>query len=321
MNSTIPKNHPTIPKIPLAFKPTLIVISGPTGVGKSRFAIDIAERLACPIVSADARQIYKGMEIGTAAPSPSDLKRAEHYMIGTVSPTDYYSAARYEAEVIPLLERLFRSHPYVVLAGGSMLYVDAVCFGIDPMPDVPLEIREHLKERLEAQGADALLDELKRVDPSYWRNVDRSNTKRILHALEVFYASGRPFSSFRTAVKKRRSFDIRKVLLVCEREKLYHDINERTLRMLDSGWLDETKSLLPYRNTNALDTIGYKELFAYLDGTIDFHEAIRLIQRNTRRYARKQMTWFRRDGEYLLYPNDASSAHLLRLLWLPSRLT
>lgn len=296
--------------------PTLIIITGPTGIGKSRIAMEAAELLGCPIVSADSRQLYRGMEIGTAAPSKEDLERIPHFMVGITQPDDTYSAVRYEAEVIPLLEKLFTRYHYVIMEGGSMLYIDAICKGIDLMPDIPSDIRDFLKERQLTEGDKALLAELQLVDNDYFQCVDRCNMKRVLHALEIYYTTGKPYSSFLTATVKERPFRIRKIIIETARDKLYASINKRTLSMIEKGWVEEVKKLLPYRYTNALDTIGYKELFLYLDGEIDLEEAIRQIQRKTCLYARKQITWHKRDKECLHYPAEGNGEELLKLLWL-----
>lgn len=275
----------------------LYVILGPTAVGKTETALRMAEQCGCPILNCDSRQIYKEMKIGTAAPTEEELRRVKHYFVGTLSLGDYYSAARYEEEALALLSELFKTHQRVILSGGSMMYIDAVCNGIDDIPTVDEEVRETLKQRLEQEGLDPLLRELQLLDPEHYAKVDLKNHKRIIHALEVCYTTGKPYSSFLGKGKKERPFRIHKIGLTRQREQLFDRINRRVDLMMQQGLLEETRRLLPYRDTNALNTVGYKELFKVLDGEWDLPMAVERIKKNTRVYAKKQMTWFLRDNE------------------------
>ncbi len=275
----------------------LLVLIGPTGVGKTELSLRLAERYHTCIVSADSRQLYADLKIGTAAPTPGQLARVKHYFVGTLGLTDYYSAARYEEEVMRLLPQLFARHSTVVLTGGSMMYVDAVCKGIDDIPTVDAETRQLLLHRYETEGLERLCAELKLLDPAYYAEVDRKNPKRVIHALEICYMTGRTYTSFRTRSTKQRPFRMVKIGLTRDREELYRRINQRVDQMMADGLLEEARSVYPYRSLNALNTVGYKELFKYLDGewTLDF--AVEKIKQNTRIYSRKQMTWFRRDAD------------------------
>ena len=294
-------------------RPTLVVLLGPTGVGKTALGVQLARQLGCSILSADSRQIYHELPIGTAAPTPEERAAVPHYFVGTHSVTEGYSAASYEVDVLHLLEKLFSDHPIQLLSGGSMMYIDAVCRGIDEIPDVDPAIRAEVWHRYETGGLPPILSELEHLDPRYYAAVDHHNYKRVLHGYEVCLSSGRPFSSFHTGQAKSRPFDIIKVGLTREREDLYARIDERVLQMM-SLWLEaEARAVYPYRHLNALNTVGYKELFAYFDGTIPLDEAIRLIQRNSRHYARKQLTWWKRDPEVQWYHPDAPN-DLLRAI-------
>lgn len=275
----------------------LIVLVGPTGVGKTETSLKLAEYFRAPIINADSRQIYKGMTIGTAAPTEEDRKRVTHYGVQFLNPGDYYSAAQFELDVMQLLEELFLKHDYVVLSGGSMMYIDAVCNGIDDIPTVDTETRKMMLERYEKEGLEPLVRELHILDPEYYRIVDLKNPKRVIHALEICYMTGKPYSSFRTNKKKERPFRIIKIGLKRDREILYERINNRVTKMLEDGLEDEVKALLPYRGSNALNTVGYKEMFAYLDGKMTYDEAADKIRQNSRIYSRKQMTWFKRDEQ------------------------
>lgn len=275
----------------------LIVLVGPTGVGKTETSLKLAEYFRAPIINADSRQIYKGMTIGTAAPTEEDRKRVTHYGVQFLNPGDYYSAAQFELDVMQLLEELFLKHDYVVLSGGSMMYIDAVCNGIDDIPTVDAETRKMMLERYEKEGLEPLVRELRILDPEYYRIVDLKNPKRVIHALEICYMTGKPYSSFRTNKKKERPFRIIKIGLKRDREILYERINNRVTKMLEDGLEDEVKALLPYRGSNALNTVGYKEMFAYLDGKMTYDEAADKIRQNSRIYSRKQMTWFKRDEQ------------------------
>ena len=277
---------------------TLLVLIGPTGVGKTELSLQLAERFGTCIVSADSRQLYADLRIGTAAPTPNQLARVEHHLVGTLQLTDYYSAARYEEEVMQLLQgHLFRQHDIVLLTGGSMMYVDAVCKGIDDIPTVDEETRRLLLQRYEEEGLEPLCAELRLLDPEYYRIVDQKNPKRVIHALEICYMTGRTYTSFRTRQTKIRPFRIVKVGLTRPREELYDRINRRVVQMVEDGLVDEARGLLPYRHLNALNTVGYKEMFRYLDGEWTLEFAIEKIQQNSRIYSRKQMTWFKRDEE------------------------
>ena len=286
-------------------KPSLIVLIGPTGVGKTELSLSIAERYHTEIVSADSRQLYADLKIGTAAPTPEQLKRVQHHFVGTLKLTDYYSAAQYEAEVIKKLEELFKVHPTVLLTGGSMMYIDAVCKGIDDIPTVDAETRELMMKRYEEEGLERLCAELKLMDPEYYDIVDQKNPKRVIHALEICYMTGKTYTSFRTQSKKERPFNIIKIGLKRDREELYERINRRVDIMMNDGLLDEARSVYAYKALNSLNTVGYKEMFKYLDGEWELPFAIEKIKQNSRIYSRKQMTWFKRDEEITwFHPDD-----------------
>ena len=276
---------------------TLIVLLGPTAVGKTDYALNLAEQMGSPIINADSRQLYRDLSIGTAAPTAAQQARVRHYFVGTLGITDYYSAARYEADVLQLLEELFQTHDRLLLSGGSMMYIDAVCNGIDDIPTIHEETRSILRQRLAEEGLPRLAAELKLLDPEYYATVDLKNTKRIVHALEVCYQTGRTFTSFRTSTRKQRPFDIQKIGLRRQRADLFDRINRRVDQMMADGFLDEARRLLSFRNENALNTVGYKELFQVLDGTWELPFAVERIKKNTRVYAKKQMTWFAHDPE------------------------
>lgn len=275
----------------------LIVITGPTAVGKTELCMDIARQLDIPIINADSRQLFRDLKIGTASPTLDQQQKVRHYFVGTLGLDDYYSASMYEQEVMALLGRLFQASDYALLTGGSMMYIDAVCNGIDDIPTVDDTTRATMKRRLAEEGLEALVAELGRLDPEHYDIVDRQNPRRVVHALEICHMTGRTYTSFRKAVKKQRPFSIIKIGLNRERDELYARINARVDRMMGEGLLDEAKSMLRYRHLNALNTVGYKELFNYLDGTWTLDEAVERIKGNTRRYARKQLTWFKRDGQ------------------------
>mgnify|MGYP002542234809 CR=1 FL=1 len=276
---------------------TLIVLIGPTGVGKTELSLRIAEDFNTSIISSDSRQLYADLKIGTAAPTDEQLKRVPHHFVGTLKLTDYYSAAQYEAEVLHLLSYLFKTKDVVVMTGGSMMYVDAVCKGIDDIPTVDNETRELMKQRFEQEGLEPLCAELKLLDPEYYKIVDLKNPKRVIHALEICYMTGKTYTSFRTRNTQKRPFHIIKVGLTREREELYERINRRVDIMLEEGLLEEAKSVYIYKHLNSLNTVGYKELFKYLDGEWELPFAIEKIKQNSRIYSRKQMTWFRRDTD------------------------
>jgi tRNA dimethylallyltransferase len=284
---------------------TLVVLTGPTGIGKTSLSLDLAEWLGCPIISCDSRQFYRDMRIGTAAPSQAELDRVPHHFIGHLSIHDYYSAARFESEVLRLLETtLFPLHDTVLMTGGSMLYIDAVCKGIDDMPDVDPVLRKQLQDRWQEEGLQPLLAELEHLDPTYASTVDSNNPKRVLHGLELCLLTGKPYSSFRRQTPKERPFNIIKLCLDMDRKALYQRIDKRVEQMMAQGLLNEARGLLPHRGLNALNTVGYKELFAYFDGNCTLDEAVKQIQFNTHKYARKQLTWFRRDLDYHWFSPD-----------------
>lgn len=276
---------------------TLIVLIGPTGVGKTELSLRLAEQFNTCIVSADSRQLYADLKIGTAAPTPDQLKRVQHYFIETLQLTDYYSAAQYETEVLQLLEKLYTEHDVVLMTGGSMMYVDAVCKGIDDIPTVDAETRKLMLQRYETEGLDRLCAELKLLDPEYHKIVDLKNHKRVIHALEICYMTGKTYTSFRTQQKKERPFRILKIGLTRDREELYDRINRRVEQMIEDGLVEEARRVYPHRTLNSLNTVGYKEIFKYLDGEWTLPFAIEKIQQNSRIYSRKQMTWFKRDED------------------------
>lgn len=283
----------------------LIVLTGPTGVGKTELSLRLARELGSPIFSCDSRQMFREMSIGTAKPTAEQLAQAQHYFVDNLSIHDYYSAARYESEVMTMLDEHFQTHDNALMVGGSMLYIDAICKGIDDMPDVDDDLRRELQERYDKNGLDDILAQLRLLDPIYYEEVDRKNHKRVLHGLEICLMTGKPFSSFRRKQAKDRPFEIVKICLHREREELYARIDARVLQMMDEGLLEEARRLYPYRQLNALKTVGYSELFAHFDGHCSLDEAIAKIQFNTHKYARKQLTWFRRDGDYhWFYPSQ-----------------
>lgn len=301
-------------------KPLLIIILGPTAVGKTDLTLSIAEKLKCPILNCDSRQIYKGMEIGTASPTQEQLERVKHYFVGKLELDEYYSAAKYEEEVLSLTSELFKIHDTLMLSGGSMMYIDAVCNGIDDIPTVNDDVRSSLKQRYQEEGIDKMLAELKLIDPLHYDTVDHKNWKRIIHALEIFYTTGKPYSSFLTRKTLRnidkktnttnRPFRILKIGLERPREELFERINSRVDAMINSGLLHEAMTLYKHRNKNALNTVGYKEMFNVLDGTWELPMAIERIKKNTRVYAKKQLTWFKHDNEIKwFHPDDIEEIH------------
>ena len=283
----------------------LIVITGPTAVGKTNLCMDIAGQLGIPIINADSRQLFRQLPIGTAQPTKEQRARVRHYFVGTLDIGDYYSASMYEQDVMSLLQQLFAGSDYALLSGGSMMYIDAVCNGIDDIPTVDDETRSLMKRRLAEEGLEALVEELKRLDPEHYELVDRQNPRRVVHALEICHMTGKTYTSFRTSQKKQRPFEIIKIGLNREREELYQRINRRVDQMMEEGLLEEARMMLPYREANALNTVGYKELFNYFDGVWNLSEAVERIKGNTRRYARKQLTWFTRDTQMRwFHPDD-----------------
>lgn len=274
----------------------LIVIVGPTGSGKTNLSIRLAEHYAAPILSMDSRQFYRGIPIGTAQPSPEELKRAPHYLIASHDLDDTLNCGSYETLALALLEELFQKSETVIAVGGSGLYVKALCEGMDDLPVADEALREELSGRLEREGLPALVEELRRLDPLYWAEVDRQNPARVLRALEVCLQSGRPYSELRTGVKRERNFEIIKIGVDMPREELYRRIDSRVDLMIEEGLEAEARRVYPLRHLNSLQTVGYKELFDYFDAKITREEAIELIKRNSRRYAKRQLTWFRRDS-------------------------
>lgn len=276
---------------------TLIVITGPTGVGKTATAIGLAQRLHCDIINADSRQIYRGIPICTAAPTADELAAARHHFVAFKDLEEQYSAAQFEADVLQLLPSLWQQGDYAVMCGGSMLYVDALCHGIDQLPDISPEVRTAVKDKLAREGLESLVEELERLDPQYAAAIDRKNTSRVCHGVEICRQAGVPFSSLRTGNAKQRDFDIIKVALNIEREQLFARINSRVDRMIEAGLEQEARSVYHLRHLNSLNTVGMKEMFAMFDGTMDRHTAIERMKKNTRVYAKKQLTWYRRDPD------------------------
>lgn len=287
---------------------TLVVLLGPTGVGKTALSLALAERLGSPILSADSRQLYSEIPIGTAAPTKEEQQRVKHYFIGTHQLTDYYSAAQYEMDVMNLTEELFKTHETLLLTGGSMMYIDAVCKGIDDIPTVDDITRRTLLNRYETEGLEPLVCELRLLDPEYYNIVDLKNPKRVIHALEICYMTGRTYTSFRTQTTKVRPFRIIKIGLQRDREDLYERINCRVDQMVKDGLVAEARRVYPYRHLNSLNTVGYKELFAHFDGACTLEFAIEKIKQNSRIYSRKQTTWYRRDKDiHWFHPDDEES--------------
>ena len=274
---------------------TLIVITGPTAVGKTQLTLELAKHYGIPVINADSRQIYKELKIGTASPTEEQLKQVRHYFVASKSINDYYNASMYEQEVMQLLERLFTTSRVQMLSGGSMMYIDAVCNGIDDIPTIREDIRTEMKRRYQEEGLEALCEDLKKLDPEHYETVDRQNYRRVIHALEICYQTGKTYTSFRKQTKKERPFKIVKIGLNRNREELYKRINQRVDDMMAQGLLDEARAMTPYREVNALNTVGYKELFDYMDERWSLEEAVERIKGNTRRYARKQLTWYKRD--------------------------
>lgn len=283
---------------------TLVIVLGPTGVGKSDISVQLAKHYHSEIVSADSRQFFRELSIGTAVPSSEDLMDVRHYFIQNKSIHTYYNVSEYETEALQLIQELFKKVNPVILTGGSMLYLDTICNGIDDIPTVDPEIRDEVIRWYEANGIEALRQRLMETDPEYYQIVDLNNPKRMLHALEVCQMTGKTFTSFRTSTVKKRPFRMIKIGINQDRKILYNRINQRVLRMMDAGLLEEARSVYPHRTLNSLNTVGYKELFSFFDGNCSLDEAIDLIQRNTRKYARKQLTWFRRDQNIVWFEPD-----------------
>ncbi len=278
-----------------SIQPVLLVLTGPTGVGKTELSLRLAEHFGCPVVSADSRQIFREIPVGTAAPTAAEQARVKHYFVGTKSVAEDYNAGQYERDALALLNTLFQTHRTVVLTGGSMLYINAVCNGFDDIPSVPADLREQVKAEYNTNGLAWLQSEVQRLDPAYWTEVDRQNPQRLLHCVEVCRIAGKPFSSFRSRTRAQRPFRIVKVGLTRPREELYTRINLRVEQMMAQGLLEEARSVYPLRHRNSLQTVGYRELFAYFDGQYTLPEAVEMIQQNSRHYAKRQMTWFNRD--------------------------
>lgn len=290
---------------------TLIVITGPTGVGKTAAAIQLAQHLHCDIINADSRQIYRGIPICTAAPTPEELAAAPHHFVAFKELDENYSAAQFESDVMTLLSTLWQQGDYAVLCGGSMLYVDAVCRGIDQLPDISPEVRAAVKEKLAKEGLKSLMKELEQLDPQYAATIDPKNTSRVCHGVEICRQAGVPYSTLRTGTTKQRDFRIIKLALNIEREQLFARINQRVDRMIEMGLEQEARSVYHLRHLNSLNTVGMKEMFAIFAGTMDRHTAIERMKKNTRVYAKKQLTWYRRDPDIAwVTPNDAMTTAL-----------
>lgn len=283
---------------------TLIVITGPTAVGKTALCLDIAKHFDIPIINADSRQIFRELKIGTARPTEEQMQEVKHYFVGILGLEDYYSASLFEQQVLELLDYQFQSHDYALMTGGSMMYIDAVCDGIDDIPTIDEATRDLMKKRLAKEGLEKLCEDLKKLDPDYYDIVDRQNPRRVVHALEICTMTGKPYTSFRKRQKRERPFRIIKTGLNRPREELYERINKRVDLMMADGLLDEVRNLYPLRQLNALNTVGYKELFDYIDGRWSLEEAVERIKGNTRRYARKQLTWYKKDEQIRWFHPD-----------------
>lgn len=290
-------------------RPTLLIVAGPTAVGKSSYSLHLARILGCPIISADSRQVYRELRIGTARLQEKEMQGITHYLLGHVGLDENYDVGKYEHEVIGLLDDLFHEYPKIILTGGTGLYLKAIIDGLDTFPDVPEKLRKRRQEEFESYGLPPLLDLLQKVDPEYFKTVDKSNPARIIRALSVYDVSGIPYSYYLTGRKQERPFQIRAGWLNLPKAILHHRINERVDQMMNDGLLDEVRSVIEYRDTQALNTVGYKELIAYLDGTTSLEEAVELIKLHTRQYAKRQVTWFRK---YIPGPEiDARETELL----------
>lgn len=293
---------------------TLIVITGPTGVGKTAAAIKLAQQLHCDIINADSRQIYRGIPICTAAPTAEEQAAARHHFIAFKDLEESYNAAQFENDVLQLLPSLWRQGDYAVMCGGSMLYVDAVCQGIDQLPDITPEVRGAVKEKLQREGLESLVEELEQLDPQYAATIDRKNTSRVCHGVEICRQAGVPYSTLRTGTAKSRDFKIIKLVLNIDREQLFARINSRVDRMIEAGLEQEARSVYHLRHLNSLNTVGMKEMFAIFDGTMDRHTAIERMKKNTRVYAKKQLTWYRRDPSITWVTPDQAVSTALTLL-------
>lgn len=292
----------------------LLLILGPTGVGKTELSLRVAEHYACPIINCDSRQIYRGIPIGTAAPTAEEQARVKHYFVATRDLEEDYNAGQYERDALALLDELFKTHDVVVMTGGSMLYADAVCNGLDDLPQVPFSIRASVQSAYEQKGLEWLQQEVQRLDPDYWNEVDQHNPARLAHCIELCMTTGKPYSSLRTNTPKQRPFRIVKIGLDRPRAELYERINSRVLQMIEDGLLEEAKAVYDQRHLNSLQTVGYRELFGYIAGEYGLERAIELIQQNTRHYAKRQLTWFRRDKEiHWLNANDDYEKNILSI--------
>ena len=288
-------------------QPVLFVLIGPTAVGKTELSLEMAEFLHCPIVSADSRQMFRDIPIGTAAPTPDQLAHVPHHFVGTLGLEDYYSAGRFEEEAMEVCRQWFSSHQTLLLSGGSMMYVDALCRGIDRLPTISSSVREDLSRQLTEEGLSPLLEELRLSDPLYYACVDHNNAKRVVHALEIIRESGQPFSRLRTGQRKKRPFRIVKIGLFRPRDILFERINRRVDKMVEEGFLEEARRVIPFRACNSLNTVGYKEIFCYWDGEWELDFALNRMRKNTRVFAKKQMTWWQRDPEIHWFEADAKS--------------
>ena len=288
-------------------QPVLFVLIGPTAVGKTELSLEMAEFLHCPIVSADSRQMFRDIPIGTAAPTSDQLAHVPHHFVGTLGLEDYYSAGRFEEEAMKVCRQWFSSHQTLLLSGGSMMYVDALCRGIDRLPTISSSVREGLSRQLTEEGLSPLLEELRLSDPLYYACVDHNNAKRVVHALEIIRESGQPFSRLRTGLRKKRPFRIVKIGLFRPRDILFERINRRVDKMVEEGFLEEARRVIPFRACNSLNTVGYKEIFCYWDGEWELDFALNRMRKNTRVFAKKQMTWWQRDPEIHWFEADAKS--------------
>ncbi len=303
-------------------KKSLIVIVGPTAIGKTSLAIALANHYQTEIISADSRQFFKEMNIGTAKPSKDELRAAKHHFIDSHSISTLFSTGDFELEALKLMDELYKKHDVLIMVGGSGLYIDSVCKGLDELPEIDLNIREQLNQQFANEGITPIQNQLKTLDPAYFAKVDQSNPQRMIRGLEVVLSTGKKLSSFLTAKKKERPFNILKIGLNTDRAMVYQRINDRVDMMMKAGLLDEVKTLEPYRQYNALNTVGYSELFDYLDGKIDLPAAVEMIKQNTRRFAKRQLTWFRRDENTVWFePNQVEEIkEYLANLNLSSRL-
>lgn len=294
-------------------KKTLIVILGPTGVGKTDLCLTLAKYFSCSIINADSRQIFREIPIGTAAPTLEQQSNIKHHFVASHSINDYYSAAMYETDVICLLNEIFKQQDVAILSGGSMMYIDAICYGIDDIPTVDDATRKLIMAKLEKEGLVSLVEELKKLDPEHYNIVDKQNPRRVCHALEICYMTGKTYTSFRKKEIKQRPFRIIKIGLNRDREELYDRINQRVLKMVEQGLIEEAQKVYPQKHLNALNTVGYKEFFAFFDGKISREEAIRQIQSNTRQYMRKQLTWFKKD-ELIQWFNPSNTEEIINYI-------